>query len=194
MTNRSGQAMGLSILASLAGLAMGATAFGQVPAGSPGVNRSPGQPQFVDPKTGQIWTPENVGGKSGPNTPADRAFDPLAQATMVEGTVVQSPFVTPLGEVPIAAGPTVPLVNVEITSLGAVPEQRWQLVAYLNNNSASVQTPVITCRFTNGGNPVEDTRALLPAIGPGVRVGFVVYGPKTNLFVDHATCAVASPQ
>ena len=193
MTNRHDQASSLSTFACLIGLALVSPALGQAPTSSVGVSGSTGQPEFLDPKTGQIWTPENVGGTSGPNTPADRAFDPLAQAVVVQGVVVQSPLVTPLGSVPISAGPSVPLVTIESTSLRAVPAQRWQVVLYLNNNSANVVNPVVNCRFTNAGNSVEDTRAVLPPTGPGVRVGFIVYGPKTDLFVDRVSCGVISP-
>jgi hypothetical protein len=154
---------------------------------------SAGVPEFRDPKTGQIWTPNNVGLVPGPNTPADRAFDPLGQAARVDGVVVQRPKVTPLGAVPIMAGPTVPIVTIENASLRAVPERRWQVVLYLNNNSGRTVAPLLHCSFTNGGKPVEETRVLLPAVGAGVRVGLTVHGPKTNLFVDRATCRVESP-
>jgi hypothetical protein len=84
------------------GLALTSPTLAQVPATS-------GQPQFRDPKTGQIWTPENVGGQSGPNTPADRAFDPRGQNTTVKGTVVQTPTVTPLGRCQSRRGRRCPL-------------------------------------------------------------------------------------
>ena len=64
---------------------------------------------------------------------------------------------------------------------------------YLDNNSAGVVVPVINCRFTNAGNLVEQTHVLVPAVGPGLRVGMTIYGPKTDLFVDRAACAVTSP-
>ena len=53
--------------------------------------------------------------------------------------------------------------------------------------------PVINCRFTNAGKLVEETRALVPPIGAGVREGLTIYSPKTSLFVDHAYCRVTSP-
>jgi hypothetical protein len=168
------------------GLALTSPTLAQVPATS-------GQPQFRDPKTGQIWTPENVGGQSGPNTPADRAFDPRGQNTTVKGTVVQTPTVTPLGTVPITAGPAVPIATIDDASLSAVPSQRWQVVLYLNNNSAGTISPVIDCRFTNAGNTVEEARANLPPVGAGQRVGLTIYGPPTNLFVDRAECRLVSP-
>jgi hypothetical protein len=154
---------------------------------------TPGVPEFRDPKTGQIWTPLNVGQQSGPPTPADLAFDPRGQAVYVRGVVVQRPSVVPLDSVPITAGPTVPIVNLGDATLRAVPGKRWQVVLYLDNNSAGVVVPVINCRFTNSGNLVEETNALLPKVGPGIRVGMTIYGPKVDLFVDRATCAVTSP-
>lgn len=168
-------------------------AFAQAPRSTVDMPASAGAPEFRDPKTGQIWTPSNVGLVPGPNIPADRAFDPLGQAARVDGVVVQRPKVTPLGAVPITAGPTVPVVNIENASLRAVPERRWQVMLYLNNNSARTVAPLLHCSFTNGGKPVEETRVLLPAVGAGVRVGLTVHGPKTNLFVDRATCRVESP-
>jgi hypothetical protein len=173
--------------------AMGAPASAQAVRSSVDMAASAGGPEFRDPKTGQIWTPNNVGLVAGPNTPADRAFDPLAQAVHVDGVIVQRVKITPLGMVPITSGPTVPIVTITDASLRAVPEQRWQVVLYLNNNSGRTIVPLIHCSFTNAGKPVEQTRALVPAVGGGVRVGLTVYGPPTNLFVDRATCRVESP-
>ncbi len=155
------------------------------------VSGATGQPQFRDPKTGQIWTPENVGGSSGPNTPQDRAFNPMGQTSVVQGTVVQTPRVTVLGSVPITAGPTVPIAIIDDASLSAIPSQRWQVTLYLNNNSAGTISPAIDCRFTNAGNTVLDAHANLPPVGAGQRVGLVIYGPPTNLFVDRAECRLA---
>ncbi len=174
-------------------LSISAPAAAQVTRSSVDMPVSAGVPEFRDPKTGQIWTPNNVGLVSGPNTPADRAFDPLAQAVRVDGVVVQRPRITPLGMVPITAGPTVPVVNIDGAALSAVPEKRWQVVLYLNNNSGRTIVPMLLCTFTNAGKPVEQTRVLLPALGAGVRVGLTVHGPQTSLFVDRATCRVESP-
>ncbi|MDP1964184.1 MAG: hypothetical protein Q8K93_18525 [Reyranella sp.] len=184
---------GMKGLLCLVALMSASSVFAQAPRSTVDAPASSGVPEFRDPKTGQIWTPNNVGLVPGPNTPADRAFDPLGQAARVDGVVVQRPKVTPLGAVPITAGPTVPVVNIENASLRAVPERRWQVMLYLNNNSARTVAPLLHCSFTNGGKPVEETRVLLPAVGAGVRVGLTVHGPKTNLFVDRATCRVESP-
>lgn len=183
----------LGILACLVGLTMAAAAHAQAPRSKVEMPATPGVPEFRDPKTGQIWTPLNVGQQSAPPTPADLAFDPMGQAVSVRGVVVQRPSVVPLDAVPITAGPTVPIVNLGDATLRAVPGKRWQVVLYLDNNSAGVVVPVINCRFTNAGNLVEQTHVLVPAVGPGLRVGMTIYGPKTDLFVDRAACAVTSP-
>jgi hypothetical protein len=183
----------LGILACLFGLTMASAAHAQAPRSKVDMPTTPGVPEFRDPKTGQIWTPLNVGQQSGPPTPEDLAFDPLGQAVYVRGVVVQRPGIVPLDAVPITAGPTVPIVNLGDATLRAVPGKRWQVVLYLDNNSAGVVVPVINCRFTNAGNLVEQTHVLVPAVGPGLRVGMTIYGPKVDLFVDRASCAVTSP-
>jgi hypothetical protein len=183
----------LGILACLVGLTMASAAHAQAPRSKVDMPATPGVPEFRDPKTGRIWTPLNVGQQSGPPTPEDLAFDPLGQAVYVRGVVVQRPGIVPLDAVPITAGPTVPIVNLGDATLRAVPGKRWQVVLYLDNNSAGVVVPVINCRFTNAGNLVEQTHVLVPAVGPGLRVGMTIYGPKVDLFVDRASCAVTSP-
>ena len=183
----------LGILACLVGLTMASAAHAQAPRSKVDMPTTPGVPEFRDPKTGQIWTPLNVGQQSGPPTPQDLAFDPLGQAVYVRGVVVQRPGIVALDSVPITAGPTVPIVNLGDATLRAVPGKRWQVVLYLDNNSAGVVVPVINCRFTNAGNLVEQTHVLVPAVGPGLRVGMTIYGPKVDLFVDRASCAVTSP-
>jgi hypothetical protein len=133
---------------------------------------STGAPEFKDPKTGQIWTPETVSQDGRPLTgPDDKAFNPSAQnvpATMVEQRVRGRP----VGMVPVTAGPTVPIVVMDNASLRAVPGQRWQAVLYLDNNSGNPVVPVIECRFTNGGNPVSGNTRHGPADGaqraPGI--------------------------
>lgn len=186
MTTHLAPSLRLAILVTCLGLVHASAGFAQT-------QPTPGQPQFRDPKTGQIWTPENVGGKSGPNTPEDRAFNPQGQAVAVPGVVVQTPSATILGTVPITAGPTVPIAVLDDASLSVIPEQRWQIVLYLNNNSGGTINPVINCRFTNAGRLVEATRANLPPVGPGQRVGLTINGPPSNLFVDSSDCQLASP-
>jgi len=183
----------VGILACVVGLTVAMAALAQAPRSSLEVPATAGVPEFRDPKTGQIWTPLNIGQQSGPPTPADVAFDPLGQAVRVEGVVMQRPSIVPLTAVPITAGPTVPIVNIGGATLRAAAGKRWQVVLYLDNNSANTVVPMINCRFTNAGKLVEQTHVLVPAVSPGTRVGMIVHGPKTDLFVDRATCAVTSP-
>ncbi len=170
------------------------TAPPPVPRSHVEVSTTPGLPEFRDPKTGQVWTPENVGqGPIGKPTPADLAFDPLAQAARIKGVVVQRPKFSALGWSAPTAGPSTPLVTMDNASLRAVPGKRWQVVLYVNNNSAGTLAPMIDCRFTNAGKLVEETRVLVPGVGAGVRGGITIYGPRTDLFVDRADCRIVSP-
>jgi hypothetical protein len=156
------------------------------------------QTQFRDERTGKVWTLDNVSQdyKAGPATPAsprDRAFDPNAQRVVVEGVAVQRPRANLMAVVPVTAGPGVPIVTIDGASLQAVPGERWLAVLYVTNNSGNVVETVVGCTFTNTGRKVEDTRAIIPAAGPGERLGLAVYGPPVSLFVDQATCRVMSP-
>ena len=95
-------------------------------------------PEFRDPKTGQIWTPDNVGrGPIGKPTPADLSFDPLAQAgALSRASWCSVPASRLLGWSAPSAGPGTPLVTMDNASLRAVPGKRWQVVLYVNNNSS----------------------------------------------------------
>ena len=189
------QLLALGLVATTTALGVVLPAQAQAPAKRSSVDVPVSAPvqQFRDPQTGQIWTVNNVGLQSGPPTPQDLAFDPLAQAATVQGVVTQRPQLGALSMVPITAGPTVPLVNIGDAALSAVPGQRWQVVLYVQNNSANTVTPLLNCRFTNGGQLVEQTHVLVPALGAGIRAGLVIYGPNTQLFVDRANCDVKSP-
>ena len=186
-----------TIIAAAAATILAASASAQTPPAprsSVEVPTTPGMPEFRDPKTGQIWTPENVGrGPIGKPTPADLAFDPLAQAERYQGLVVQRPKFAPLGWSAPTAGPSTPLMTIDNASLRAVPGRRWQVVLYVNNNSSGTLAPMIDCRFTNAGKPVEETRVLLPGVGAGMHGGITIFGPRTDLFVDRATCRIVSP-
>jgi hypothetical protein len=154
--------------------------------------------QFVDQRTGKVWTPETVSqdNKAGPATPSsarDRAFDPRSQLTVVEGVSVQRPRANLMAVLPVTAGPGVPIVTLDGASLQAVPGERWLTVIYITNNSANVIDVVVGCTFTNAGRKVEDTRVIVPPAGPGERLGLPVYGPPVDLFVDRATCRVIAP-
>lgn len=185
-------AIGLLATTSIAAVAPG-QAQAPAPRSSVDMPVSPPVQEFRDPKTGQVWTVNNVGLQSGPPTPQDLAFDPLAQAEQVQGVVTQRPRLGALSSVPITAGPTVPIVNIGDASLSAIPGQRWQVVLYIQNNSANTVVPLLNCKFTNSGRLVEQTHVLVPALGAGIRAGLVIYGPKTDLFVNRANCDVKSP-
>jgi hypothetical protein len=181
------------VLACLAGMTLASAAFAQAPRSNLDVAASTGAFEFKDPKTGQVWTPESVGQDGRPLTqPDDKAFNPQAQNVPLQ-LVQQRVRGRPVGTVPITAGPTVPIVAMDNASLRAVPGQRWQVVMYLDNNSGNAVSPVIECAFTNAGTPVMDTRATADPIGPGVRQGLLIYGPRVDVFVDRASCRVASP-
>ena len=175
------------------GMTMASAAMAQAPRSSVEVVASTGAPEFRDPKTGQVWTPETVGQDGRPLTgPEDKAFNPEAQNVPAR-SVEQRVRGRPVGTVPVTAGPTVPIVVMDSPSLRAVPGQRWQAVMYLNNNSGNPVDPVVECRFSNAGNVVMDARAIIQTTAPSVRQGLVIYGPRTDVFVDRATCRVTAP-
>jgi hypothetical protein len=157
------------------------------------------QAQFRDEKTGKIWTPDNVSKdnqlrpSNEPSSPADRAFNPQAQVATATGVEVQRPNATLMGTVPITAGPTVPVVSLESPTLQAIPADRWVAPLYLSNNSGSVVSAQIGCTFTNGNRPVQETRIVVPTAGPGQRLAFAAYGPRTDVFVDRVLCRVLTP-
>ena len=185
----------IGIFGCVVALATASAALAQAPRSKVDMAAAQGVPEFRDPKTGQVWTPNNVGHDSGPppRDPADLAFDPQHQTAYVEGVVVQRPAVVVLGTIPVTAGPTVPIIKIGDAQLRAVPGKRWEVVLYLDNNSGNSLEPVLSCHFTNTGKLVEQTVVLMPPIAGGTRVATIVEGPKTEIFVDRANCAVASP-
>jgi len=186
--NRSLMALSLCLV----GVTVAPAAHAQAGKSSVEVAATTGLPEFRDPKTGRVWTPENVGQGGKPILPADHAFDPTNQSGALQ-LVLQKAIAKPVGSVPISAGSTVPVVNMENTSLRAVPGQRWQLATYLNNNSGQAVDPVLECHFTNHGQLVAGTKVMVSQIGPGVRAGIAVMGPRVNYFVDKASCQVTAP-
>jgi hypothetical protein len=181
------------VLIGLAALTVAQTALAQAPRSSVAIAASTGAPEFKDPKTGQIWTPETVSQDGKPLTgPDDKAFNPSVQNVPVS-MMEQRVRGRPVGTVPVTAGPTVPIVVMENASLRAVPGQRWQAILYLDNNSANPVEPVIDCHFTNGGKAVMDTRATVQQTAPSVRQGLVIYGPRVDVFVDRVSCQVTAP-
>jgi len=182
-----------AILTGLVALTVASAALAQAQRSSVNAAASSGVPEFRDPKTGQVWTPETVGQDGRPLTgPDDKAFDPSAQSVPAKAAE-QRVRGRPVGSVPITAGPTVPIVAMDNASLRVVPGQRWRAVLYLDNNSGNPVEPVIDCRFTNGNNTVMNTRALVQQTGAGVRQGLAIYGPRSDVFVDRVSCSVASP-
>ena len=126
------------------------------------VQASSGAPEFRDPKSGQVWTPETVGQDGRPLAgPQDKAFDPNAQdgPAMIGEQRVRG---RPVGTVPVTAGPTTPILAMDGATLRAVPGKRWQVVLYLDNNSGTPINPVIECRFTNSGNVVTTATSDVP--------------------------------
>ena len=154
---------------------------------------APGVPSFRDPKTGQVWTPNNVGEGGPPTTAADRAFNPNAQSVSIGQVYQQNAQVQVVGQVPITAGPTVPLVEIDNPTLSVQPGARWRVVLYLQNNSASTFAPSLDCRFTNAGNTVMASNVLLAPVAGGNRVGLVFSGPPSDVYVDNVSCSVMSP-
>lgn len=187
------QSLMLKAFVTAFGIAVASAAMAQGNRASLDVAASTGGPEFRDPKTGQVWTPETVGQDGRPLTgPDDKAFDPAGQnvATWVAEQRVRG---RPVGTVPVTAGPNTPIVAMDGATLRATPGQRWQVVMYLDNNSGNPVDPVIECRFMNGSNLVMRTRAAVAQTGPSVRQGLVIYGPRTDAFVDRASCNVTSP-
>lgn len=182
-----------AIVVATLGATLSSVAFAQ--ASRPGVSvpATAGTPEFRDPKTGQVWTPATVGQDGRPLAgPEDKAFDPNAQ-TAPAMISEQRVLGRPVGTVPVTAGPTTAVVAMDGASLRAVPGGRWQVVMYLDNNSANAIDPVIECRFTNAGNAVMTTRANVARTAPSVRQGLVIYGPRVDVFVDGSSCNVLAP-
>jgi hypothetical protein len=176
----------------LVGMTLASAAQAQAAKSSVDVTATAGVPEFRDPKSGMVWTPENVGRNDKPILPEDKAFDPSAQSAPLQ-LALQKAIAKPVGTVPVTVGPTVPILNIENTTLRAVPGQRWQLVMYLNNNSNQPIDPVLECQFTNAGKLVSATQVQVSRIGPSVRAGIAVAGPRVQFFVDRASCKVTSP-
>jgi hypothetical protein len=176
----------------LIGMTLASAVTAQPAKSSVEVAATTGAFEFRDPVTGHIWTPENVGQDGTPIGPDDKAFDPRAQSAPLQA-VLQKSVAKPVGSVPITAGPTVPIAELQNLALRVMPGKRWHVAMYINNNSANAIQPVVECRFTNHGQPVTLTRANVSQVGPGVRAGFTVAGPRAEIFVDKANCTISSP-
>lgn len=153
-------------------------------------------PQFVDQRTGKVWTPDIVSQDDQPQTATaypDLAFDPSTQTEMIPGVIQQHPRARLISHVPMTAGRDVPLVTLDLGSLQALPGQHWLAILYLSNHTKRTVDAVLGCRFTNQGRKVEHTRVIVPPAGPGERLGMAIRGPRTDFFVDQAQCEVLSP-
>jgi hypothetical protein len=157
-------------------------------------------PQYRDSRTGKVWTPivnEQYDQQQEASVPDDdainRAFDPRSQDVRVPGVIVQHPRANVMGTVPITAGPSVPLVTLDLPSLQVLPARHWLTILYVTNNSAGTIDAVVGCRFTNQGRTVEATRVVVPPAGPGERLGVAVRGPRYDIFVDRVACQLLSP-
>src|SRR5213078_4851032 len=176
----------------LGGLVMlAASAFAQNIAARPGLG------QLTDTRTGKVWTPswesEDAYQPTDPNHPVNREFNPRNQTASVPGMLVQRPRANLMGTVPMAAGPTVPIMMIDAPSLQAVPGQRWISILYVTNNSPTSIDPIVDCHFTNHGQKVESIRVYVPTAGPGERLGMAVRGPRVDMFVDKVVCVPMSP-
>ena len=70
-----------ALLICFVGMTLASAAVAQAPRSSVDIAATTGAPEFRDPKTGQVWTPETVGQDGRPLTgPDDKAFDPQAQS------------------------------------------------------------------------------------------------------------------
>ena len=148
---------------------------------------------FRDPKTGKIWTPDNVGQDGKPVAPEDRAFDPSGQAVMMSSSVENDVRMEIIGRVPMDAGPTVPLVVANDLRLSSRPGGFWTLDLHLSNNSTVPRKPVVRCAFRNGSRTVHETTASLLPVGPGERVAFTLRGPRAQVYVNTAQCFIDRP-
>lgn len=175
-----------------AGVGLAMPVLGQNIAAGPG---APGH--LTDTRTGKVWTPawdsEDALQPTDPGHPVNRAFDPRSQTASIPGMIEEHPSATLMGTVPITAGPSVPIMTLDTPALHAVPTRRWMAVLYVTNNSAGSIDPIVDCHFTNHGQKVESVRAIVPTAGPGERLGFVVRGPRVDLFVDKVTCLPMAP-
>ena len=86
-----------------------------------------------------------------------------------------------------------PIVALESPTLQAIPGDRWVAPLYLTNNSGADASAQIGCTFTNGSRPVQETRIIAPTAGPGQRLAFAAYGPRTDVFVDRVLCRILTP-
>lgn len=61
------------------------------------------------------------------------------------------------------------------------------------NNGERIIDAEVSCRFNNDGHPVEEARIPLRGVEPGQRVAAAARGPRGQIYVNDAVCAVDSP-
>lgn len=160
--------------------------------GAAGASAQAADNGFRDPRSGKVWTPDNVGQDGKPVAPQDRAFDPGGQVVSPRGVIEQHVPVTFLTTVPVTAGPSTPLVEIGEAALRVIPGDRWEVSLQLTNNSAEIRRPVLSCRFMNHDKVVEEVRVVLPDVQGGTRVGLSAAGPRGEIYVDRASCAIVT--
>ena len=130
-----------NVLAGLLAMTVASAALAQAPRSSLDIATSAGAPEFRDPKTGHVWTPETVGQDGRPLAgPDDKAFDPKAQNVPVKD-FDQTVRGKPVGTVPVTAGPTVPIVAMDNATLKAVPGEGATFAAPIDNPVQKVEDP-----------------------------------------------------
>ncbi len=125
---------------------------------------------------------------------SDRAFDPRTQEVPFR-TAVQRPVLRDIGAVPITSGlgTSVPVMTLATPALRLNDTQRWVIDLTAANNSSLTISPEIKCTFMNGEKPVETVSVFLNGIPAGHKVGFNIFGPAGEIFVDKAPCVAIGP-
>ena len=180
------------VLIGLVALTMAQAALAQATCSSVAVAASTGAPEFKDPKTGQVWTPETVSQDGRPSP--DPTTRPSIRARKMCRPWRRATGARQAGRNGAGHGGADSADRRhDNATLRAAPGQRWQAVLYLDNNSGNPVEPVVECHFTNGGKTVMDTRAMVQQTAPSVRQGLVIYGPRMDVFVDRVSCQVTAP-
>ncbi len=125
---------------------------------------------------------------------SDRAFDPRTQEVPFR-SAVQRPVLSHIGSVPITSGlgTNVPVMTLAAPTLRLTENQRWIIDLTAANNSSLTISPEIKCTFMNGEKPVETVSVFLNGIPAGHKVGFNIFGPAGEIFVDKAPCVAIGP-
>jgi hypothetical protein len=150
----------------------------------------PDPPVFRDPKTGTLWSPDTVNQDDRPE-PSERGPD--GQPVFPGPPIELKPRIHLIGNVPVTAGPSVPLIEIDNPSIQTAPEDHWHVVFYLQNNSDSTLAAEVACTFGNEGRTVARAVVFVPTVKAGTRVAVYFAEPTTTLFLDAMTCQVSPP-